>query len=302
VTSSAVSVRGVLPGDIAQAVDLLKDQEFTQGNPPDLLRRVFDYPWTPDRPFSGFVLTDGDRIVGCAGLIFSTRTIDGRAVRFANATTWYVELGYRRHSLLMMRAALAIPDVTQIVLSASPHTAPILEKLGFEVISRRRLFFGPVAQPGTALARGAEIRDGATRVAEVLGEEHLRILRDHQPFDCHHYAVTEGGRTCYLVTKRRWERGWFLPRIVPRGLRRRRYPVSDVLYVSEPEMALRHWLPLRWRMARRERTVGVTVEESFLGGLAPPAASTPHRIHVHGLRTDPRTIDGLYSELVLLPH
>jgi GNAT superfamily N-acetyltransferase len=301
-TAQAVSVRPVRPADVEAIVDLVQGKEFTLGQPRDALRLVFDHPWSPDRPHAGFVMTAGDRIVGVYGVIFSTRLVDGRAHRFANHTTWYVEPEYRRHGRLLLQAAMSLEDCTMVVLTASPRTAQTLERAGWEVVSARKLFFGPLARPLTALARGGEILDSAPRIASVLAGEHRRILDDHLPFACSHYLVKERDRYCYVVTKRRWEKGWFLPRIAPGPLRARRYPVSDVLYVSDPDVAMRHWLPLRWRMARRERTVGVTVEESFLGGLAPAAASLPHRIHVYGRRTDPRTIDGLYSEFVLLPH
>lgn len=301
-TTEPASVRPLRPDDVNAVVDLVGEQEFARGQSRDALRLLFDYPWSPDKPNTGYVLTVGDTIVGAAGLVYSTRTIDGCEHRFANTTTWYVAPEYRRYSHLMMKTALSLEDYTLVSLSAAPHVAQTLEKAGFEVLSRRRLFFGPFAGPLTALARDGQILDAEPEVARVLSDEHRRILEDHLPFGCRHYVVKERDRYCYLVTRRRWEKGWFLPRVAPDRLRERRYPVSDVLFVSDAAVALRHWLPLRWRMMRRERSVGVTAEESFLGDLAPAAVSTPHRIHVLRRRTPPRSIDALYSERVLLTH
>ncbi len=295
-----VAVRPLRREDVPQVVDLVSAQEFAQGQPREAFFRIFDYPWTPDRPHSGFVLTAGGKIVGAAGTIFSTRTIDGREHRFVNTSTFFVAPEYRRYSLLVMKAVLGLQDHALVTLTASPEMSQLLEKIGFEVVSRRRLFFGPLSRPLAGLLRGGQILDAEREIAGALLPEHLRIHRDHQGLGCGHYVVKDGDRYCYLVTKRRREKGWFLPRFLPSRLRRRRWPVSDVLFVSDPEIAMRHWLPLRWRVARREGTVGVAVEESFLGAFAPKATFTPHHVHVYRRRTDPRSIDALYSELVLL--
>ena len=198
----------------------------------------------------------------------------------------------------MLKAAFALPDQVLVALSASEHVAHILEASGFRVVSERRLFLG--LPPLRELARGADILEDAREIEGVLTDEHRRILRDHLPLGCRHWVVREGSRYCYLVTKRRREKGWFLPRVLRARLRGRRFPVTDVFFASDPAIAMRHWGRLWWRMVRRDRTVGVTAEESFLGGLARPTASLPHHVHVHPADTPTHWVDALYSELLFL--
>lgn len=292
-----VRVRLLLREDVPAVLDLVTRQEFARGLAPAALRRVFDYPWTPERPHGGFVLVADERIVGCTGVIFSRRVIEGREHGFANTTTAFVEPEYRGYSLLLMKAVMELQDWTLVTLTASPEVARVLERIGFEVVSRRRLAWSPFALPFSG--GGVTILDQPSEIEPLLDDAQRRVLRDHLPW-CGHYLVNEGARRCYVVTRRRHEKGWFLPRIFPRRLRARYWAVSDLLHVSDPAVAVRHWAALRRRIGWRERSLAITAEESFLGGLAPDARSTPHHVHAYRRRTDPRTIDGLYSELVLL--
>lgn len=298
--AAPVRVRPLLRQDVDGVIALLRDQEFVEGNTEDALRRCFDYPWSAERPHSGFVLTEGDRIVGCAGIVFSSRRSGGVERKIASTTTWYVDPAWRRYGLQLITATMGLRDHVLVTLSASPLVAEVLEKMGFEVVGRRRLYYGPLAQP-LSVARRGEILDDPAEIAGVLRGDDLRMFRDHEAFPCGHYVVRDGDRYSWIVTARRWEKGWFLPRPLVGLLGARRWPVTDVLHVSDPELAFRRWLPLRWRMMLRERTVGVTVQDSFVGPAAPAAASTPHRVHALRRRdADPRDLDGLYSEFVLL--
>jgi hypothetical protein len=292
-----VRVRPLLPGDVDAVVSMVCAQEFTEGFARETIRRSFDYPWTPERPHSGFVLQAGDRIVGCLGVIFSSRLRAGREERYGNTTTWYVEPSHRRYGLQLLTAAMQLEGVTLLTLSASEVAAAVLERLGFQVVSRRALFFGPLSGPFAASLR-TRIRTSPAELEERLPPEHLRILRDHRPFACGHYLVEEGGRSCYVVTARWREKGWFLPAAAPARLRLHQWRVSRVLYVSDPELARRHWLALRWRMMIRERSVGVVVPEALLGPNPPEARATPRRFHAYRRGGAPAPADALYSELV----
>lgn len=293
-----VEVRPLEAADVPAVLALVCRQEFAEGQPQGALRRVFEAAWAPDRPHSGFVLRSAGRIVGCFGLIFSARVVDGRRVRFANATTWFVEPPFRRHARRLLAACQAIDDCTLTALSASPHVSDVIEAAGFEVVSRRRLFYGPPLWPLDWVRR--RVLDDPHAIAGLLDEEHRRILEDHLPYGLGHFLVREGERYAYVVAKRRWEKGWFLPRLAPRTLRLRSYPVSDLFFVSDPSLAIRQWGHLQSHMMIRQRTVGVAVEESFLGGLAPKARSTPHHVHAYHRNCSLRSIDALYSELVFL--
>jgi hypothetical protein len=293
-----VRVRPFVLEDLEAVLDLVCAQEFTRGQSRAALRRVFDHPWG-EKESMGYVLAAGDRVVGCLGVTFIRRLSEGRERRYGSATTWYVDPAYRRHSRILLKAVLATPDTTLVALSASDHVARILEATGFEAMSRRRLFFHAWPLAGL-LRRGPAIVNAPEEVLAALSPAHARIHRDHLLVGCRTHLLREDGRTCFLVTRRRMEKGWFLPPILPGRLRRRRWPVSDVFHVSDPALAVRHWAALRRRICRQDRSLGLVVEEAFLDGYAPATAAAPHRLYAYPHGTPRRDVDALYSELVLL--
>jgi hypothetical protein len=304
ISTRQAQVRPLRRDDVAEVVDLVRRQAFAHEHPPEVLGRLFDYAWSTGGADTSFVLTSDDRIVGCLLGISSERVFEGQAYRVCQSSTWYVEPEFRGVSLQLLAAQMALKEYTITNLTASPEVGRMLERIGFEVVSRNRLFFGPLAGPARrALSPGgARILDTPREIEGVVAAEHRTILSDHLPHGCGHYVVRRGEAYCYVVTKRRPLKGeWFLPRWLPAGLRWRTYPMSDLMFLSDPEIALDHWGRLRRHIQRRERTIGLTVEESFLGPGAPRATRIPHPLYVFRRRTPVRSIDTLYSEFVLLP-
>src|SRR5215468_5831498 len=60
----------------------------------------------------GWVLVDGDEVVGFIGTIFSDRTIRGQTVRLCNLSNWIVKQEYRMHSLALHGRVIADKSVT----------------------------------------------------------------------------------------------------------------------------------------------------------------------------------------------
>ena len=55
----------------------------------------------------GWLLADGDNVVGFAGTILSERMIRGEKVRLSNVSGWIVQHEYRAHSLALHAKAVA---------------------------------------------------------------------------------------------------------------------------------------------------------------------------------------------------
>lgn len=302
-TTRSVQIRPLGKADIEQVIRLIGAQEFAQEHPHDVLRRLFDHPWAPDESDFGLVLTAGDKIVGALVAIYSRRTIDGQLHRFCNLGSWYIDPDYRRHSIPMLRTFMAREEYTLTSFSPAPHVCKLGEKLGWRPLGRNRLFWRRRFTSAFQIKRRVEVLSSPQAIEGLLTEEDRQILREHLPYACGHYLLTAKDRYCYIVTKRRPIKGQlFLPRWFPSRLRRRRFPVTDLISISNPALALRHWDSLLHQITRCESTIGLTVEESFLGPAVPPGAhKIPHDYYVYRLRTDPRHVNTLYTELVLLP-
>jgi hypothetical protein len=61
----------------------------------DTWQRAMVVPWKVDAPNHGYLLRDGDRVVGAYLAFYSDRTLDGRPERFCNLGAWCVLPGHR---------------------------------------------------------------------------------------------------------------------------------------------------------------------------------------------------------------
>jgi hypothetical protein len=88
-------------------------------------------PWKVDAPNHGFMLHDGQRIVGAHTAFYSERLVAGRVERFCDLGTWYVLPEFRSHSIRLIKALLAQDGYHFIALTPSDKVVPIHTRLGF---------------------------------------------------------------------------------------------------------------------------------------------------------------------------
>jgi N-acetylglutamate synthase-like GNAT family acetyltransferase len=309
-----VVVRNAELHDIQAIIELVRNDEFAREHSREALHKLFTYDWMPEKPNLGCVLTHGGRLIGFVGMIYSNRRIQGRSHRMCNLSTLCLHPDYqgrkRRtagggplYSHLLAKVALAAADLTFTAFSASRAAGRLVESFGFERINNRKLVFRPGANLSTLFSGRARILDDPDQILPLLDDDHRAILRDHLPYPCGHYVVLEGGRYSYIVTKRyRVRRSTVLGDWPVERIRKGYFLGSDVLYISDPALALRHWERLKWRIIRRERTVALLADEWMLGPDAPGGVAIPRTVYVRGRKVEPQYIDKLYSELVILPH
>lgn len=301
--SEETCVRPVQPGDIDTIIRMVRAQEFAREQSAENLRRLFEYSWTAEKPNLGLVVSSGSRVVGYLGAIYSDRVIGGQTHHVCNMCVWYVEPEFRGWSLRLPLSLISLKGYTFTNLTVPARHTSLFEKMGFEAISRRLVVFRLGLQIHRLLRRSPEVLEDPDQIEPILSGEHLRIFRDHLPYDCSHYLVRDADDYCYAVTKRRSIRrsvilgDWPLERV-----RADYFPRSDILFLSNPEIAVRHWDSLKWAMLRRDRAIAVTGEECILGPVASLGKlAIPHPVYVYRRGVQSFPTDALYSELVLLP-
>jgi GNAT superfamily N-acetyltransferase len=139
--SSGIEVRPTTPADAAEICDLL---EHGFGMTADDWRPLYTTNWLPDNP-RGFVVTDGGRIVGHCGTIYSQREINGKTGIVCNFSGFYVAPAYRGRGLGATLVAAAVRDerITYTSLTPAPVTQLVLEAMGFAILERHLLLFPP---------------------------------------------------------------------------------------------------------------------------------------------------------------
>jgi len=261
------------------------------------------------------VVADGEKIGGFGGTVYSPpRLMDGSPRVTINAGTLFVQVRYRarrtpagvvRYGEEVARKVMSLGYPVFIFSARGPNDVvpKILLGCGFEQVCSADRFYTAGATVGTLVRPAGAVLNAADAIRPHLTPEQLRIMTDHEPYGCRFFLVREGDRTCFVVTKRRRYRGeWIWPSIGVARIRGRYFPVTDVLHLSEPEVAVRSWGRLVARMCLTDGTFGVSCTESFFGAaVIPSGTALPQRVLTYGLTTSLRSVDKLYSEQVLLP-
>jgi hypothetical protein len=249
-------------------------------------RPLFTYPWLERKPNLGFLLTDGGRIVGFLGTVYADRIIRDRPERLCNLSSWCVLPEYRNHSLTLLYAVCRGADQTVTCLSPTPAVQKVLTALRFERLDTYKLFTVPLAQPAGLLRfPRPRLSLAPEDIARRLNPSHGDLLRDHAGTGCGHLLLEAGDRYCYVIWKRRVKFS---------------VAFSEILYVSDQDLLLRHFELAKLRMLWRDRTLLLAVDKRLLGR-RPPVAFPYRRVTLFkSARLKRADLDNLYSELALL--
>jgi hypothetical protein len=247
--------------------------------------RSIDVPWTVDRPNGGFMLLDGDDIVGANLAFYSERVFDGRTERFCNLGAWCVLPQYRFHSIRLLRALLAQDGYHFTDLSPSGNVVGVNERLGFHSLDTAGILVPAFpAVPGPR--RGRVSADPAVIDRTLTGAE-LELYRDHvETAAARHLVLVDGDEWCYVVFRkdRRWRVRAF----------------ASILHVSNPALFRRMTGRLGRHLLVHHGIFAMLVEDRISPErprLAVPLKS-PRRKMYRSPRLEPAQIDYLYSELV----
>ena len=285
--NAGIGVRPTTPADTAEICDLL---EHGFGIAADDWRPLFTTNWLADNPTRGFVLTDGGKIVGHVGTIYSRREINGKTGIVCNFSGYYVAPAYRGRGLGSTLVATAVRDasITYTSVTPAPVTQLVLEALGFEILERHVLLFPPGLNARTLWQPRVDIDVNDRTVRALLGQAERRIYDDHAPYDCLHMTVRDARGMAYLVVKRRLRR-----------MRSVRIPLSQILYCSEPDVLARNLERIKLAIMWQQKTFGIAINERLFPK-APRAIKREDVAQYRSARFTPNELDLLYSEFVLL--
>jgi len=293
---SGISVRPTTPADTAEICDLLEHGFVGSGIAADGWRPLCTTNWGADNPTRGFVLTDGGRIVGYLGTLYSQREINGKTGIVCNYSSYYVAPAYRGRGLAQTLVAASARDerITYISHTPAPPTRRALESLGFAILDRGVLLLPLGLNAETLWQSRVDIDVNDRTVRASLGQAERRIYDDHASYGCLQMTARDAGGTAYLVVKRR---------LVKRRLRRlawtARIPFSQILYCSEPDVLARNLERIKLAIMWQQKTFGIAMSERLFPK-APRAIRQEVIAQYRSPEFTPNELDLLYSEFVLL--
>jgi acetoacetyl-CoA synthetase len=260
-------------------------------------RRLFEHGWSDHN--RGFVLLDGNAIVGFLGAIVARRQVNGEAALVCNVSSWSVHAKYRGWGMALLAALLQDESLTYTAFTPAPISWAALLAQRFTPLDSYRIVMPPLLQAETLFAPNRPVISFDPAVVRArLTSQQRQIFDDDAPYDCLQFTVSDGSDHAFLVVKRRTYRlnARRLGKVLPV-----RIPYSDILHCSAPELLSRH-LEERVKLAilRRQRTAAL-VTEARLFPVQPRGLKHPLRTCYRSPLLAAGDIDKLYSEIVLLP-
>lgn len=208
-----VRCRRVEPADI-DALAVLLRQGFPARSLADWrksLTRLAAWTEAEGLPGLGFVLADGDTLVGCL------LTLYGAGGTRCNMSSWYVEEGYRRFGTMLVSAALRDRSITYVNISSERHTRPIIEAQGFRRYTEGVMLAAPLASlAGLGRATISRERPG---VDATVDPTEAALMDHHAALGCITFWCVADGRAYPFVVARRLIKG--------------RLPIAQVVYCAE---------------------------------------------------------------------
>ena len=243
-------------------------------------------PWKVDAPNHGFLLRDGQRVVGTHLAFYSERAVAGEAERFCDLGTWYVLPDYRFHSLRLIKAVLEQDGYHFTSLTASDKVASIHSRLGFRPLDTSAVLIPNLPWP-TPPGRTTISTDPDVIESTLAGTE-LEIYQDHaQALAARHIVLIRGQDSCYVMY---------------RETRDKAVPFAAIIHVSNPRLFRRAILPLTRHLLIRHRLLATVAELGIIGTRPPLSLKVTTRPKAYlSASLEPSQIDYLYSELLCLP-
>jgi hypothetical protein len=242
-------------------------------------------PWEVDKPNAGFMLLDGDEVVGVQLAFYSERIIDGRRERFCNLGAWCVLQAYRFHGLRLLRSVLSQEGYHFTDLSPSGNVVGINERLSFRFLDTTTALVPNLPWP--SWSRRARISSDPELIERTLTGPELDIYRDHVGTGAaRHLVLIRGDEWCYVVFRKD---------------QRKKLPLfASVLHVSNPRLFRAMARPLAGHLLMHHGALVTLAEERIVGYRPRPSllVRSPRRKMFRSQSLAPGQIDDLYSELV----
>lgn len=244
-------------------------------------------PWSVEAPQHGFLLRQGDAVVGAYLAFYSERTVEGARRRICNLAAWCVLDEHRSHGVRLVRAILRQRGYDFVDLSPSGRVVDLNSRLGFSFLDTETALVPNLPLPSRP---GVRVISRPDAIEQVLTGRDLEVYRDHRgAVAALHFVVRVDGDTCYVVARRD---------------RRKGLPVfASLLHVSDPEVLARAGhAPYRHLLVRHRALI--TLAERRVAGAVPRLSRrqrSPRPKMYRGSDATPASIDYLYSELTCVP-
>ena len=234
----------------------------------------------------GFALTSGGAVVGALGTVRAIRRLHAGPREFCNLTSFAVDTAFRSMAPALLLRAVRQPGVVYTNFTASMTVAALLRSLGFSPLPPREYVLLPWLR---RRATAPPMAVGADAVAQLVGNlpDIARLVGDHRSGAVQWVGFEADEGPCAVALHL---------------MRARGVPLAHVLYASAPDRFVA-WAPAVARAVQRAwgRHLLAWPEWQIARASGSVRVKRPRPVMVKGDEISAGEIDGLYSELALLP-
>lgn len=288
-TTSEVRLHPIDHGDLREVAQFLS-AHLDDRIDPETWHGWLTPEWAEGSENRGFLLRDGERLVGAYVAYYVTRNTPIGPVRFCNLADWAVLDEYRSHSLRLALAIVKQPGLSFTDLTPRPEVRKINRRLGFVDLDVSA--FLAINVPCLPLGPH-RIVDDEDAILAALDDTGRRHYLDHRhAHELRQLAIVGGERPClvmYRVTGHPVNR-----------LGGRKLATAFVSYVSDREVFAAAYGRLSSHLLARG--IPLTSVEHRVAGFAPRMSRPYHDAHPKQFKAPglaPEDIDYLYSEILL---
>ena len=285
VSSKAPIVAPILPADLPRVAQFLHEYHNANITVENWLKS-FSYPWCPDALNHGYMLLDGDRIVGTLGAIYSDQLIQGKMEHFCNLAHWCVLSEFRRHSTMLAIKLLSQKNCHFTNLTPVPLVEKTLSFLKFKKLEDRYTVI-LVPPHSITFSRARIYRDDPGILLHAPPDGKKTYLDHRGIVGLRHMLVGQPGAWLYLAF---------------RDTPIKHLNGAHILHSSDPELFSRYLGTICRYMLVHQRIFAIRSDSRFLAGKPPFSIYQPFRAPTlyRSETLNPTQVGNLYSELVAL--
>lgn len=280
-----VTVTEITGADVDRVAAFLKRQpELSPRVTLEQWARSVVPPWKMEAPNHGFMLLDGDEVVGVYVALYADRAIGASTHRLCSLCAWVVEPSHRLHSLKLMKALLDQDGLTFTDFSPVTSVQRVNARFGFEYLDTTMSMLPNLpwaSWKGRAHSDVEEIR-------RLLSGDQLQIFEDHlETAAARHVVLSRGSEHCYVMYRHQTFR---------------KIPCAAILHVSDPTVFRRTHRLFGRHVLFNDGRWATLVEHRLVDGRMPLSLvheGEPRKMYKSDTLTA-NEIDYLYSELAVL--
>lgn len=216
---------------------------------PEVWKQGIGVSWLVSAPNYGFMLKQGNDVVGVLCAIYSEQYINGSMIKFCNPHSWCVLPSFRTRSVDLVLSVIRQNDYHFTMFSPNESGIKIFSYLKFKPLDNTILILLNIPSVNN---RNVKIIEDSISIGEILPSDQKKCYFDHKEFPwLKMFSFGIGSRYGFIIFK-------------PQQYKR--LACAQIMYISDIELFNDCWATLRTHLLFKYHMISSKIESRFLRG------------------------------------